>query len=335
MFLVRRISVQQMCHTCNSLPSKSVQKAKKWCNKANPFTFNWKFSISIRRWLHHSFCVSGNRVHYVFFSVLDCSVFCAYVFFISLSSVQWTLFLIRIERHKSTDDNVQAWKNATPIFLNAAFFSLSLSLYLPHTYRECAKNSFFTPFFLCVWLAFGIFAAITYATHSIRVTIIIGCSTRSARFHLTFRLIFFIFSSVFSLSFCTSINAVPWWWPQNYTQIERWYERINTAQSHIYLVCVCELLGARKRKKRAEKENSKYENGIYCTKHVPYEANSSSLQCAYWREREKRDNIECVSRLTTVKRKITWNAWPQKWHQLNAIKIWTMKIPTICEMNVS
>lgn len=236
MFLVRRISVQQICHTCNSLHSKSVQKAKKWCNKANPFTFNWKFSISIRRWLHHSFCVSGNRVHYVFFSVLDCSVFCAYVFFISLSSVQWTLFLIRIERHKSTDDNVQAWKNATPIFLNAAFFSLSLSL--PHTYRECAKNSFFTPFFLYVWLAFGIFAAITYATHSIRVTIIIGCSTRSARFHLTFRLIFFIFSSVFSLSFCTSINAVPWWWPQNYTQIERWYERINTAQSHIYLVCV-------------------------------------------------------------------------------------------------
>lgn len=235
MFLVRRISVQQICHTCNSLHSKSVQKAKKWCNKANPFTFNWNFSISIRRWLHHSFCVSGNRVHYVFFSVLDCSVFCAYVFFISLSSVQWTLFLIRIERHKSTDDNVQAWKNATPIFLNAAFFSLSLSP--AHISRMCEKL-FLHSLFLCVWLAFGIFAAITYATHSIRVTIIIGCSTRSARFHLTFRLIFFIFSSVFSLSFCTSINAVPWWWPQNYTQIERWYERINTAQSHIYLVCV-------------------------------------------------------------------------------------------------
>lgn len=120
-----------------------------------------------------------------------------------------------------------------PLFSHSHTLSPSPS----HISRMCEKL-FLHSLFLCVWLAFGIFAAITYATHSIRVTIIIGCSTRSARFHLTFRLIFFIFSSVFSLSFCTSINAVPWWWPQNYTQIERWYERINTAQSHIYLVCV-------------------------------------------------------------------------------------------------
>lgn len=66
----------------------------------SPFLFDVGFII-LFAFLEIEFIMSSFQ-----FWIVLC--FARMFFFISLSSVQWTLFLIRIERHKSTDDNVQA-----------------------------------------------------------------------------------------------------------------------------------------------------------------------------------------------------------------------------------
>lgn len=197
------------------------------------------------------------------------------------------------------DDNVDAWKNATPIFLSDAFYelfirSLSLSVSLRFSHKQ---------FFFCRRML-----------HTI-LSIVIGVLDTFSVFS------FGLFASYFSyLIRCRlhSINASQNVWPSTRTHTRLHYTISCSFPFGTQMPQICETLIQLNR------------TFIYCSlaKRMAFIASLSLSQTLISHVTCMKEGTytyaSVLSRLTTTaKKKNHLKCLPTKWHKLNAIKIWT------------